>query len=170
MTVFYDLEAEQVRLERLLADLDWGQWTSASGAQGWTIADVVLHLAQSEEAVTACIEHPDLRAAAGGRPASTVEEHAAEMVRAERPEVFSPSPVFGRWMRARRRALDALRGADPQLSIEWVAGPVKPATRSPESGTRPGDACRAGVTAGAASGPGCRSRCAPACDPCGGSP
>jgi uncharacterized protein (TIGR03084 family) len=128
MTVFYDLEAEQVRLERLLADLDWGQWTSASGAQGWTIADVVLHLAQSEEAVTACIEHPDLRAAAGGRPASTVEEHAAEMVRAERPEVFSPSPVFGRWMRARRRALDALRGADPQLSIEWVAGPVKPAT------------------------------------------
>jgi uncharacterized protein (TIGR03084 family) len=128
MTVFYDLEAEQVRLERLLADLDWGQWTSASGAQGWTIADVVLHLAQSEEAVTACIEHPDLRAAAGGRPASTVEEHAAEMVRAERPEVFSPSPVFGRWRHARRRALDALRGADPQLSIEWVAGPVKPAT------------------------------------------
>jgi uncharacterized protein (TIGR03083 family) len=128
MTVFYDLEAEQVRLERILADLDWGQWTSASGAQGWTIADVVLHLAQSEEAVTACIDHPDLRAAAGGRPASTVgpgntvEERVAEMVRAERPEVFSPSPVFGRWMQARRRALDALRGADPQLSIEWVHG------------------------------------------------
>src|ERR1700677_2477659 len=125
MTVFDDLEAEQDRLERILADLDLGQWTSASGAAGWTVADVVLHLAQSEEAVTACVEHPDLRAAAGGRPASTVEEHAAEMVRAERPEVFSPSPVFGRWMRARRRALDALRGADQQLSIEWVAGPVK---------------------------------------------
>jgi uncharacterized protein (TIGR03084 family) len=128
MTVFDDLEAEQDRLERILADLDLGQWTSPSGAAGWTVADVVLHLAQSEEAVTACVEHPDLGVAGGGRPGSTVEEHAAEVVRAERPEVFSHSAVFGRWQQGRMAAMTALRGADPQRSIEWVAGPVKPAT------------------------------------------
>jgi len=53
MVIFDDLEAEQQRLENILDALDSGQWASASGAAGWTIADVVLHLAQSEEAVAA---------------------------------------------------------------------------------------------------------------------
>jgi hypothetical protein len=46
MTVLGDLEAEQARLEQILAGLDGAQWMSASGPEGWTVADVVLHLAQ----------------------------------------------------------------------------------------------------------------------------
>ena len=57
MTVFDDLGAEQERLEKILAGLDEEQWLSALGAPGWTIADVVLHLAQSEEAVEATATH-----------------------------------------------------------------------------------------------------------------
>ena len=60
-------------------------------------------------------------AAAGG----TVEERVAEMVRAERA---APEVVFGRWQRARQSALSALRAADPGRPVEWVTGPVKPAT------------------------------------------
>ena len=62
MSVFDDLAAEQERLEKILLGLDEAQWTSASGAEGWTIADVVLHLAQSEEAVAATATHGNLRA------------------------------------------------------------------------------------------------------------
>jgi hypothetical protein len=65
MTIFGDLVAEQDRLEHILAGLDEGQWTSRSSAAGWAVADVVLHLAQSEEAVTATVTHAALRTGLG---------------------------------------------------------------------------------------------------------
>ena len=45
MAIFDDLEAEQDRLEEILGGLDAAQWTAPSAASGWTVADVVLHLA-----------------------------------------------------------------------------------------------------------------------------
>ena len=51
MTGFDDLEAEQDRLA--LARLSDAQWASASLAPGWTVRDVVLHLAQGEEMAVA---------------------------------------------------------------------------------------------------------------------
>jgi uncharacterized protein (TIGR03084 family) len=125
MTIFGDLAAEQDRLENILADLDETGWMSASGAAGWTIADVVLHLAQSEEAVTATVTGVDLRTGMGAVAGDTMDERAAEAVRRERSASLE---VFGRWQRARRQAASALRDADPQRPVEWVGGPVKPAT------------------------------------------
>jgi len=128
MTVVDDLAAEQERLESILAGLDEAQWASASGAAGWTIADVVLHLGQSEELVTASIEGRDLRVAPGAQAETTTEERAAAMVRAQRQEDASARVVFERWRQARLAALAALRGADQDKPVQWVAGPVKPAT------------------------------------------
>jgi uncharacterized protein (TIGR03084 family) len=125
MTVFDDLAAEQERLEGILDGLDEARWTSASGAAGWTIADVVLHLAQSEESVAATASGGDLRAGLAAATGGTVEERVAALVGAERA---APDVVFGRWRRARRAALDALRAADPDRPLAWVAAPVKPAT------------------------------------------
>ena len=126
MTVFDDLAAEQERLEGILGGLDEAQWMSASGAAGWTVADVVLHLAQSEESVVATVSGADLRAGQRDRAGGTVDELMAELVRAQRGP--APGAVFGRWQRARRAALDALRAADPDRPLPWVAAPVKPAT------------------------------------------
>jgi hypothetical protein len=53
MTIFDDLATEQERLETILVGLDEAQWMSPSGAQGWTIADVVLHLASGPHGATA---------------------------------------------------------------------------------------------------------------------
>jgi len=128
MTVVDDLAAEQERLESILAGLDEAQWASASGAAGWTIADVVLHLGQSEELVTASIEGRDLRVAPGAQAETTTEGRAAGMVRAQRQEDASARVVFERWRQARLAALAALRGADQDKLVQWVAGPVKPAT------------------------------------------
>ena len=125
MTIFDDLAAEQERLEEILLGLDEAQWLSASAAQGWTIADVVLHLAQSEEGVEATAAHRPLRAGLGAVAGDTMDDRAAEAVRLERA---APAEVFARWQRARQAALAAVRAADPDQPLEWVAGPVKPAT------------------------------------------
>ena len=124
MTVFDDLAAEEDRLAGILTGLDEKQWLSPSAAAGWTIADVLLHLAQSEEGVIATTAGTAPRGL-GADARSTVDDHAAVMVEAQRA---APDVVFARWQRARQTALTGLRATDPQQPLQWVANPVKPAT------------------------------------------
>jgi uncharacterized protein (TIGR03084 family) len=121
--VIDDYAEETARLEGILALLTEEQWVTESGASGWSVADVVLHLAQSEEGVVASVGGASPREATG--TAGTVDDWAARMVDAER--VAAPQ-VFTRWRRARDAAVEALRAADPQVTLQWVAGPLKPAT------------------------------------------
>jgi hypothetical protein len=51
--VIDDYAAETARLEGILGLLTEEQWLTESDASGWSVADVVLHLAQSEEGVVA---------------------------------------------------------------------------------------------------------------------
>ena len=129
MSIFDDLGAEQERLAKILSGLDEGQWASASGAPGWTIADVVLHLAQSEEAAAATATHGTLRGGLGAVAGETMDERADAAVRRERPVLPSgPAEVFARWQRARQAALAAMRAADPDQPVQWMVGTLKPAT------------------------------------------
>jgi uncharacterized protein (TIGR03084 family) len=123
MAIFDDLEAEQERLETILSRLDDAQWLADSAAAGWSVCDVVLHLAQTEEAVVASTAGSNL----GLRQVSDVpvDEWADHFVRAERTD---PPLVFERWRQARRGAVSALRAADPGRPLSWVAAPLKPAT------------------------------------------
>src|SRR6476660_2125298 len=125
MSIFDDLGAEQERLEKILSGLDEAQWRSASAAEGWTIADVVLHLAQSEEAAAATATHGTLRAGLGAVAGDTIDARADAAVRMERA---APAEVFARWQRARQAALAAMRAADPDQSVPWMVGTLKPAT------------------------------------------
>jgi uncharacterized protein (TIGR03084 family) len=127
MQVFDDLAAEEERLEAILSDLTPEQWLTESAAAGWTIADTVLHLAQSEEAVVASVATgttgmPDvvLDGASDG-----IDDIMERLVQAQRDK---PDVVFERWRTARRAALDALRGADPDVPLGWVATRIKPRT------------------------------------------
>jgi uncharacterized protein (TIGR03084 family) len=123
-TILDDLEAEQDRLESILDALDDSAWRSPSAAEGWRVADVVLHLAQTNEAVVASAGGRDSFEALRTAGAAT-DDAAEQMVRAERAE---PAAVFERWRVSRRAATDALRAADPQRRLPWVAAPIKPAT------------------------------------------
>jgi hypothetical protein len=76
MDVFDDLVAEQDELERVLSELPEQVWLSTSGAAGWTIADVVLHLAQTEEAVVATAQ-PGTRASSSSRGSPARSAHPA---------------------------------------------------------------------------------------------
>jgi uncharacterized protein (TIGR03084 family) len=133
VTVVDDYVAEAMRLEGILALLTEAQWLTQSSADGWSIADVVLHLALSDEGVVVSAggasprEGSPLREGAGslGEGAGTVDEWAARMVDAERT---TPAQAFTRLRRARDAAVEALRAADPQVPLQWVSGPAKPAT------------------------------------------
>ncbi|MGP7998558.1 MAG: maleylpyruvate isomerase family mycothiol-dependent enzyme, partial [Streptosporangiaceae bacterium] len=122
MAIVEDLEAEQDRLEAILAGLDPAQWTAPSAAAGWTVSDVVLHLAQGEEAVTASAAGVRLRTG----PGASVDEIMNQLVQADR--ATPAAEVFRRWRDGRVAALAALRAADPQQPLAWVEAPLKPAT------------------------------------------
>jgi uncharacterized protein (TIGR03084 family) len=118
--IFQDLEAELDRLEAILDGLDGAAWSAPSDAAGWTVADVVLHLAQTEEAVAATASGATGRWARDGQ---TLDGIMDRWVRAERA---APEAVFQRWRTARRAALDALRRADPDRPLAWAAAALKP--------------------------------------------
>ncbi len=139
MTVFDDLEAEQDRLGDILARLSDAQWAAASLAPGWTVRDVVLHLAQGEEMAVARLSgapnpaaHDPAQAQHGqqaqrdqdGQDGRTVEQIMAALVEAD---PATPAQALRRWQQARGAAMDLLRAADPQRRIEWAAAPLKPA-------------------------------------------
>ena len=122
MDVVADLAAEQERLEELLSGISDEQWASPSGAPGWSITDVVIHLAQTEELVAATIAG----AGHGGiweRGEQPLDDAVEQAVRADRAPA---AVVFDRWRTARRTALEALRTADPQQRVPWAATPLRP--------------------------------------------
>jgi uncharacterized protein (TIGR03084 family) len=117
-----DLAAEQQRLEAILRPLSAADWAAPSAATGWSIADVVLHLAQTEEAVALSVANatrPDL----WERGERALDDAVADAVRAERA---SGDEAFQRWRAARRQALTALRAADPAQRVPWAAVPLRP--------------------------------------------
>jgi uncharacterized protein (TIGR03084 family) len=121
--VIDDLAAEQERLESLLAGLSEEQWSAPSAAAGWSVADVVLHLAQTEELVSASIANAG-RADLWERGDQPLDDAVDDAVRAERAPAEA---IFRRWQSARRAAIDALRTADPAQRVPWAATPLKPA-------------------------------------------
>src|ERR1700757_3179460 len=105
-TVVDDLVAEAVRLDSILSLLTEAQWLADSAADGWSVADVVLHLAQGDQGVVASAGGASPRE--GAAAAGTVDEWAARMVDEERA---APAEVFLRWRRSRDAAVAALRAA-----------------------------------------------------------
>jgi uncharacterized protein (TIGR03084 family) len=122
--VFDDLADEFERLDGVLAGLEPDQWALPSAAEGWSVADVVVHLAQTNELAIA---------SAGGEQAGftwqdgvSVDESADRAVAAER--TAGPDEVFRRWRDSARGSLEALRGCPPKARLPWVAAPLSPRT------------------------------------------
>ncbi|MFI1991821.1 maleylpyruvate isomerase family mycothiol-dependent enzyme [Actinoplanes sp. NPDC020271] len=124
MDVLDDLEQEQNALAAVLAGLSADDWKRPSSAAGWTVADVVLHLAQLEEAVVASAAD-DPRGIDWRRFGATVDDGMDAMVRADPAE---PAEIHARWQAARRASVRALRAADPAQPLRWVTTSLKPRT------------------------------------------
>ena len=122
--MFEALRSQTDRLDDILSSLTPEQWSAPSLCPGWSVSDVVLHLAQTEEGVVATIEGSGPSLPVEG--ASNIDEAMEQWVRAERGA--DPQEIHARWNDARKRAFDALRVADPEQSLTWAAAPLKPRT------------------------------------------
>jgi uncharacterized protein (TIGR03084 family) len=120
--IFDDLAAEQAALDAVLAALPDEAWWSPSGAAGWTIADVVVHLAQTEELAVAAADGQTLDWRQYG---DNVDDAMDALVRSESG---TAAEILARWRAAGRACVSGLRQADPQRRLQWVASTVKPAT------------------------------------------
>lgn len=94
-----------------------------SRCDGWTVADVLLHLAQTNEMAVASVEgrpgeHVD-RVAASVPAAGDIDAWAGALVDLERGE---PSQSRDRYLVSAAAQLDAFRSASPTERVQWVAG------------------------------------------------
>ncbi|MFC4585051.1 maleylpyruvate isomerase family mycothiol-dependent enzyme [Sphaerisporangium corydalis] len=112
--VFDDLAAECDQLDAILAALEPDVWERLSAASGWTIADVVLHLAQTDEAVVASVAG-DMSSPTG----ASVDTVMDDLVAGERGA--PGDKVLERWRTSYKAALGALRGCPPGERLQWVA-------------------------------------------------
>ncbi|MGH2807777.1 MAG: maleylpyruvate isomerase family mycothiol-dependent enzyme [Actinomycetota bacterium] len=121
--VFDAIEEQDARLDAILGSLSQEQWSAPSLCDGWSVRDVVLHLAQTDEAVVASIE--ERPAPIPVEVASNIDEAMEQWVRTERD---TTPDVQARWNDARKAALEGLRNADPNQPLQWAAAPLKAKT------------------------------------------
>ena len=118
------LEEQHTELATLLDALDDAGWRRPTRCEGWNLADVVLHLAQTDELALASAQGrfgEELDALAGGLELQgNVDDGAAAMVAHERD--LPDAARLLRWRTGAAAVRDALAASDPQRRVAWVAG------------------------------------------------
>jgi uncharacterized protein (TIGR03084 family) len=141
------LAEQQDELAGLLAGLDDDSWARPSACEGWSVADVVLHLAQTNELAigSARGDFPGAmaRLTEGVPPtAGDVDDGADLMVQAERGG--PPSALHDRWTQSCTDLRGALAARAPGDRVQWVAGELAArtlaTTRLAETWIHTGDA------------------------------
>ena len=143
------LGEQHAALDSVLAALDDAAWSSPTRCEGWTVADVVLHLSQTDQLALASAEgrfDEGLADLAGGLEGSgNVDDGAAAMVARERG---LPNPeLYARWREGAARLRDVLAASDRHRRVDWVAGQLSihtlVATRLAECWIHTGDVAEA---------------------------
>lgn len=124
------LERQQSDLAGVLANLNESDWARDTRCEGWTVSDVLLHLAQTDEMARASAEGRYDEWLAGmveGLPATTsVDDGADAMVARERGQ--PGAVVRDRWEASAGALRDALAACDPSLRVDWVTGQLSART------------------------------------------
>jgi uncharacterized protein (TIGR03083 family) len=117
------LAEQHAELDALLGGLQEPDWDRAvADCPGWTVGDVVLHLAQTDELVPAAriSGFPAAAERLTGEPLDpgTVDDQVARMVARERgaPGV----ELHARWRAASTAVRDLLAACDPHDPLPWV--------------------------------------------------
>jgi uncharacterized protein (TIGR03084 family) len=121
--IFDDLKAEYEQLDDVLAGLTAAQWAHPSAAPGWTVSDVMLHLAQSEELAVVSISGGDEALAV--ERAGEVDAVADDLVAAQRD--IAPVDLLARWRGPAFAVPDALRAQPRGTRLQWITNRISPA-------------------------------------------
>ena len=146
-SVFDELDRQHYELAEMVGDLDPAGWQTPTRCEGWTVADVVLHLTQTDEFVIAgCtgeVPDPDspFLSDAGAAGVENVDDVAELAVRRERG--VPTDLLLLRWRAASEESRRLLRERPKDQRIAWVIGtlPAKTlaTTRLAESWIHTGD-------------------------------
>lgn len=127
------LARQHDELDGLVADLDEAGWALPSRCPEWCIADVLLHLAQTDEMTVASVEGRLPEAAAGfgevgvvAPTTSAVDDLAGQAVAAERGR--PGKEVYERWRAASGAQAKALAACEAGTRLRWVAGELSALT------------------------------------------
>lgn len=147
------LAAQQAELAGLLHGLADSDWHAPTRCEGWDVADVVLHLAQTNEMAigSASGRFADVVAELGRDlgPADSIDVGAALMVENQRG--LTTDDLLTRWSSGAARLVAELNGMDLSTRVPWVAGALSArtlaTTRVAETWIHTGDVAGAlGVT------------------------
>jgi uncharacterized protein (TIGR03084 family) len=124
------LAAQHAELADLLDGLTEPDWHAPTRCEGWDVADVVLHLAQTDEMAIASAtgRFPEVIAGLApgwGDPAS-VDDGAASMVAGERG--LPGAALAERWSSGAHRLVGVLDAMDLSTRVDWVAGQLSART------------------------------------------
>lgn len=130
-TIVAALTEQHAELSGLLEDLGEDDWQRpAPSCEGWTISDVVLHLAQTDElaigSVRATFDDGLSTLFSANGTASNVDEAAEAMVVSERET--SGAAVFERWRIQSDEVRQLLAACDPSARKQWVSGTLSART------------------------------------------
>ncbi|MEO7427786.1 MAG: maleylpyruvate isomerase family mycothiol-dependent enzyme [Acidimicrobiales bacterium] len=119
------LAEQHAELETLLAPLsDTGWSTAAPRCPGWTVSDVILHLAQTDEMALASVQgrfSESLHELASSlTPTTSVDDGAGAMVASQRGA--PTQEVHDRWLAGAAALRAAFFAAEPRARVEWVVG------------------------------------------------
>ena len=117
------LAGEQDALAEMVVPLGPAELGAPSRCPGWSVADVLVHLAQTNELAVASVRGQLDEAAAAGpdvTSAADVDEWAARAVDVERPD--DPTEARDRWLASAAAQHRAFAGCDPSARVLWVSG------------------------------------------------
>ena len=110
-------------LDLMVTGLDDTDWAKPSACAGWSVADVLVHLAQTNEVAIASVEGrwDEVLALWGGAvDDATVDDLAGAAV--ETSERRSGPDVREWWERTAEDMVSAFGSADPRARVPWVVG------------------------------------------------
>lgn len=121
------LGEQHAELSDILDSLADDQWSTPSSCAGWTVSDVVLHLAQIDEMATASLDGSLGEAAARFAPGAArgiaggnVDDFAEVAVVRERGA--APSALYQRWRSSASTLRERVAATEPSTRVPWVAG------------------------------------------------
>jgi uncharacterized protein (TIGR03084 family) len=116
------LTEQHAELAALLDRLDDADWRRPTRCEGWDIADVVLHLSQTDELARASARFADRLSVLAGSVTTqgNVDDGAGALVERERGR--PNADVRERWRTAARELDELLAASDPHTRVQWVSG------------------------------------------------
>jgi uncharacterized protein (TIGR03084 family) len=109
-----DLAAEHDALDAVVADLTEEQWSLGTAAEGWDVADTIVHLIQADMAARLAVTDPD-----------GFQQAKADMASKGFEGVFGArtgktgAEVLAWWRHERAQMLEAFRSRGPKDRIPW---------------------------------------------------